>query len=98
MNDYTVVSSLRELCIENDWFDEGTNSQYEKMFELAKMFVKQYVYSKDGKSVTAQYAVTRLADIIWLCTADAERESINKTLLAWFKQMYESAKEYKDND
>lgn len=98
MNEYRITETLRELCIRNDWFNAGSNSQYEKMFDLAKMFVRQYVYSKDGKSVTAQYAVTRLTDIIWLCTSDVERESISETLLVWFKQMNKEIKENENDD
>ena len=34
--DYTIVSTLRQLCFKHEWFTEGTNTQYERMFELAK--------------------------------------------------------------
>jgi len=46
--------TLRNLCIENDWFTCGDNSQYEKLFEM-----------NDNGATTKE-----LATIIWLCSSD----------------------------
>ena len=49
-----VISNeeLRRKCIKNDWFDEGTNTQYEKLFYA------------NGRGAS----IEELATIIWLCT------------------------------
>ena len=43
---------LRRLCIKHNWFTEGTNTQYEKLFYA----------NQNGASVE------ELATIIWLCS------------------------------
>ena len=51
---YTVCSTaeLRQLCIDNDWFTEGSIRQYEKMFD-ANCEVKPIEF---------------IATIIWTCS------------------------------
>jgi len=51
---YTVTDniSLRRACIDNSWFDEGTNEQYEKLFYA------------NGHG----YLIDEIATIIWLCS------------------------------
>lgn len=43
---------LRQLCIENQWFTQGSNRQYEKLF-----------YMNDQ-----QAAIEQIATVIWLCS------------------------------
>jgi len=50
----TTTEDLRNLCIKNNWFTEGTNSQYEKLFYA----------NKRGCSID------EIATIIWLCTPE----------------------------
>ena len=45
-------SHLREICISNKWFTEGSNSQYNKLFEL----------NDDGADLD------QLSLVIWLCS------------------------------
>ena len=47
---------LRKVCIKNDWFNEGTNTQYEKLF-----------YANDSGA-----SIEEIATIIWLCTSSEE--------------------------
>lgn len=44
--------SLRQACIDNGWFNDGSNTQYEKLFYA----------NKRG------YPIEQIALIIWLCT------------------------------
>lgn len=44
--------TLRQLCIENQWFTEGTNSQYERLFEM----------NSEGASIE------HIAAVIWICS------------------------------
>ena len=55
---------LRTLCIKNDWFNAGSNEQYEKLFKL----------NENGASVET------LAALIWSCTDGAELDEITATL------------------
>ena len=51
---YTVTypEALRQLCIKNDWFTEGSNSQYEKLF-----------YANENGC-----PIEEIATIIWVCS------------------------------
>ena len=51
---YTVAEpdALRNLCIRKNWFTEGTNAQYEKLF-----------YANEHGC-----PIEEIATIIWLCT------------------------------
>ncbi len=93
---HRVFESLREICVMNDWFNAGTNEQYEKMFDLAHQLVNEYISQKGTGIITAaaQYAVVRLADVIWICTDGAEREKINTRLIDWFKQMCRESEQF----
>lgn len=53
---------LKQLCIENGWFDCGTNQQYEKLF---------YANEKG-------FSIEEIAAIIWLCSDEEKhtRENI----------------------
>lgn len=79
--DYMIVSTLRGLCIKNNWFTEGTESQYGKMFSLAKNLFK---------TADREQTVHRLSDIIWLCSEDADVTDIHKELYAWWDKLKES--------
>ena len=57
---------LRELCIKNNWFTCGSNSQYEKLFQA----------NKD------RFTADQIATIIWVCSDNADRNSILATLKA----------------
>lgn len=54
MKKYAVTTnhSLSNLCIRNDWFTEGTNEQFEKLFRANEMFC----------------SIEEIATIIWLCS------------------------------
>lgn len=55
---------LRTLCINNDWFNSGTNEQYEKLLQL----------NESGAPVET------LATLIWACTDGAELDEITEKL------------------
>ncbi len=57
---------LRSLCIKNNWFTCGTNSQYEKLFQL------------NEENAPAQ----DLALVIWVCSEGWEWLDIVKALEA----------------
>lgn len=66
---------LRELCIKNNWFTCGSNSQYEKLFQA----------NKD------RFTADQIATIIWVCSDNADRNTILATLkaarAAWTRSM-----------
>ena len=59
-----TMDGLYTLCNKLRWFTGGTVEQYEKMFDL----VREGATRKE------------LALVIWLCTPDKTRESIEKIL------------------
>ena len=75
-----VVFSLRELCIKNNWFTEGTNTQYSKMFDYA---ANALVRQSQGE----QSGIDELACIIWVCSESndglADIDSIKAKLRSW---------------
>lgn len=52
------------LCNEMNWFTGGTNSQYEKLFDLNR---------EDAP-------LEELALVIWICTPDSTREGVLEVL------------------
>jgi len=48
------------LCNQENWFTNGDNSQYEKLFDL----------NRDGASLE------ELALVIWICSSNDSRETI----------------------
>ena len=56
-----MLGAIRNLCIERDWFDAGTNEQYGKMFDLC---VDSTISNKE------------IAICIWLCSTKAKIEEI----------------------
>ena len=58
--------TLRTLCVKNDWFTAGDNNQYSSLFEMLD----------NGAPIHD------LALIIWICSADATIEEIEKVLSA----------------
>ena len=48
----TVFERLRKLCIDKNWFTEGTNNQYNKLFYANEMGCP----------------IEEIATIIWLCS------------------------------
>jgi len=69
------TEDLRRLCIWEDWFTAGTNSQYDKLFELNRESI----------------SVSEIALAIWLCTDGVSRGDIYDKLLdaadAYHKRM-----------
>lgn len=59
------VSEVRSLCIKNDWFTCGSNSQYERMF----------------KKVREGADVEEVATIIWICSENVTKEEIINQLV-----------------
>lgn len=76
---YMIFTTLRDLCIEHNFFNAGTNSQYERMFDLATDLVQN--------AADQNLAVIRLADVIWICTADTKYNDVHKAIEEWFEQM-----------
>jgi hypothetical protein len=60
-----TVSEVRSLCIKNDWFTCGSNSQYERMFKKVR----------DGADVE------EVATIIWICSENVTKEEIINQLV-----------------
>lgn len=60
-----TTAEVRSLCIKNDWFTCGSNSQYERMFEKVR----------DGANIE------EVATIIWVCSENVTKEEIIKELL-----------------
>lgn len=58
------AEDLRVLCIQEDWFTNGDNSQYEKLFDM----------NREGASLE------ELALVIWICSSDVSREEVLKKL------------------
>lgn len=60
MRTYTVADTetLRNLCIKNNWFTNGTNEQYDKLFEA----------NTDGEDIE------NIASMIWICTDAEDTE------------------------
>jgi hypothetical protein len=58
MKKYSVTTpeNLRSLCIRNNWFTEGTNRQYDKLF-----------YANEHGAT-----LDEIATIIWLCSDTSE--------------------------
>lgn len=60
-----VADRVRKLCIQKDWFDCGTNRQYDKMFDMLER---------------PDYSVRDIALVIWICTYQAPLNEIIKEL------------------
>lgn len=60
MNITMSAMQIRELCIKNNWFTCGDNSQYEKMFER----------------VRAKAEIDEIATIIWIYSENVTKEEI----------------------
>lgn len=65
MNITMSTMQIRELCIKNDWFTCGDNSQYERLFER----------------VRAKAAIEEIATIIWICSENVTKEEILNKLI-----------------
>ena len=59
------VTEIRSLCIKKDWFTNGTNTQYERLFDRVR----------DGADID------EIATIIWVCSENVTKEEIIKELL-----------------
>lgn len=59
------ATEIRSLCIKKDWFTNGTNTQYERMFDRVR----------DGADID------EIATIIWVCSENVTKEEIIKELL-----------------
>lgn len=68
--DTLAFYDLRGICIRNDWFNAGTNEQYDKLFDM----------NRNGESVET------LAIIIWICTDDWSLEDIRTELGELFEK------------
>lgn len=61
-----INETLREICIENNWFTCGSNSQYDKLF-----YMNEHGCSAD-----------ELALVIWLCSKESfSKEQIKQELV-----------------
>lgn len=69
MPEYVVTFywRLRSLCIRNDWFSQGDNDQYERMF--------------DANDTRNNFTIEEVALIIWVCSANVTREEVLEKLL-----------------
>lgn len=59
------VVEIRDLCIKNNWFTNGTNTQYSLMFDR----------------VRDEADIDEIATIIWVCSENVTKEEIVKELL-----------------
>ena len=78
-----IRSTLRQVCIENDFFNDGSNEQYEKMFKLAEKLVDLY---NNGSDADSKYAIEILTQVIWVCTNGASSQYINLKITQWFEK------------
>lgn len=60
-----TTAEVRSLCIKNDWFTHGTNTQYERLFDR----------------VRDRADIDEIATIIWVCSENVTKEEIVKELL-----------------
>ena len=58
------VQDVRNLCVKNNWFSCGCNSQYDKMFDRVREHAE----------------VDEVATMIWLCSEGVTKEEIAKQL------------------
>ncbi len=58
------VYEVRALCIKNNWFTNGDNTQYGKMFDR----------------VAEHADVEEIATLIWICSDNADKKDIVKQL------------------
>ena len=78
-----IRSTLRQVCIENDFFNDGSNEQYEKMFKLAEKLVDLY---NNGSDADSKYAIEILTQVIWVCTNGVSSQYINLKITQWFEK------------
>lgn len=67
------ATEIRSLCIKKDWFTNGTNTQYERLFDRVR----------DGADID------EIATIIWVCSENVTKEEIIKELLPVKKERVE---------
>ena len=65
-----VRDLVYNFCVRHNLFTGGTNGQYNKMFDLV------------GEGISCR----ELANILWLCSPNADREALYKSL---HKEVYE---------
>lgn len=61
---------VRTLCIKNDWFTNGDNAQYTRLFERVD----------DGAEID------EIATIIWICSVNADKDDIMRQLTKTVKK------------
>lgn len=72
------TETLRDLCIKNNWFTCGSNSQYDKLFYM----------NEQG------YSVDELSLVIWICSEESfSREQIKQELVKQDKSTADSEPE-----
>ena len=76
------TEDLRILCIQEDWFTNGDNSQYEKLFQL----------NREGASLE------ELALVIWICSDDWTCEEILSVLRKRFDHKGHDGKNKMDSE
>ena len=59
------ATEIRSLCIKKDWFTNGTNTQYERLFDRVR----------DGADID------EIATIIWVCSENVTKEEIINQLV-----------------
>lgn len=75
------AGNLRELCIEQNWFTSGSMNQYEKLFDT---------YLEGG-------SVEEIALIIWVCSANVDKEGVIGVLLDSDVSFEKACKGFSDN-
>ena len=60
-----VSGRVRDLCIRKDWFNCGTNRQYDRMFDMLDR---------------PEYSARDIALVIWTCTDHASLDDIIEEL------------------
>lgn len=70
------IDSLHELCLKNNW--TATSSQLDKTIGFATGLFK---------NADREQTVRRLADVIWICTENADITVIHRDLYEWYDEM-----------
>ena len=89
MTRYSIKESLIKLCINNSLCNDCTNSQYEKMLNLAAETIFVNWDDPDAESGI----VNELTDIIFILTHNADAYNILNIVEAWYKSIVSKCKQ-----
>lgn len=97
-----IVNAFIDFCRNNRFFNAGTNSQYNKAFDVAYDCVSKSIECGGFTNVE-----DRLTDVVWICSYDEntgdelDRNAIAEPIHEWFVQMLgeneELVKQNRDN-